>query len=194
MARPPWGSPAQKAALVKARTASARVRRSGSRRHYSSNVNKRGSGTSGLRKNFIPYIRVNKRSQTSGFNAGTVLPGTGKRLVLGGYVRLENTSRKGGIDKAISKAGMKAMPYGTKRGKVRTYLSNNVSVTNPAIRASVGKHQVRLGSSRGAGPTIILRRGKHPTPQKKSLAGIKRYDQRTRTVAKAKKRRAQRRT
>lgn len=172
-------TPARRAALDKARKA----RKKKSRRIYSSNPVTRGQGKSGLLKNTVPYLRANKRSQTGGFNAGTILPGTGKRIVFGGYVRVENVNRKGAIDRALAKAGSKAMPYGTTRGKVRKYLKNNVTITNPAIRANVGKHQARLSTSRGAGPTITLRRGKHKTPLAKSRAGVKRYDQRMRSIA-----------
>lgn len=177
-------TPARAAALAKAR----RARKRNSRRIYSSNPVTRGQGSAGFKKNFIPYARANKRSQTTGFNSGTIIPGTGKRIVLGGYVRVENVNRKGAIDKALMKAGNKAMPYGTKRGKVRKYFKENVTVTNPALRANVGKGQVRLSTSRGAGPTITVRRGHHKVPLAKSRAGVKRYDTRMRTIRKRKSR------
>lgn len=182
-------TPARRAALDKARKA----RKRKSKRLYSSNPITRGQGKSGFQKNFVPYLRVNKRSQTAGFNAGSIFPGTGKRLVVGSYVRVENTNRKGAIDKALAKAGNKTMPYGTSRGKVRKYFKENVTITNPTIRANVGKHQARLSTSRGAGPTITLRRGKHKTPLAKSRAGVKRYDKRMRSIA-GKKARPQRRS
>lgn len=182
-------TPARAAALAKAR----KSRRRNSKRLYSSNPITRGQGKNGLIKNTVPYLRANKRSQTGGFNAGTILPGTGKRIVLGGYVRVENVNRKGAIDKALAKAGNAVAPYGTSRGKVRKYFKNNVQITNPAIRANVGKHQVRLSTSRGAGPTITLRRGKHKTPLTKTRAGVKRYDQRMRAIAGTKVSRPQRR-
>lgn len=179
MAKPYVFTPARRLALDKARKA----RKRNSKRRYSTNKAARGIGRSGLVKNTVPYLRANKRSQTGGFNAGTIVPGTGKRIVFGGYVRLENVNRKGAIDRAIQKAGLKAMPYGTKRGKVRKYLRENVQITNPAIRANVGKHQARLSTSRGAGPTITLRRGKHKIPLAKSRAGVKKYDTRMRAIA-----------
>ena len=176
-------TPARKAALDAARKA----RKKKNRRIYSSNPVTRGQGKSGLIKNTVPYLRANKRSQTGGFNAGTILPGTGKRIVFGGYVRVENVNRKGAIDKALAKAGSKAMPYGTTRGKVRKYFKENVHIDNPAIRANVYGHQARLSTSRGAGPTIVLRRGKHKTPQSKSRAGVKKYDSHVRALTKAKR-------
>lgn len=182
-------TPARRAALDKAR----KKRKRNSKWLYSSNPVTRGQGKHGLAKNTIPYLRVNKRSQTGGFNTGTIIPGTGKRIVLGGYIRVENTNRKGAIDRALAKAGNKTMPYGTSRGKVRKYFKENVTITNPTIRANVGKHQARLSTSRGAGPTITLRRGKHKTPLAKSRAGVKRYDKRMRTIA-GKKARPQRRS
>jgi hypothetical protein len=183
MAKRKWGSPAEKAALAKARKASATSRRRKAKRKYSTNPEARGQGFRGYKKNTVPYLRANKRSQTAGFNTGSILPGTGKRLVLGGYIRIENRSNKGAIDKAIARAGNATMPYGTSRGKVRKYLKNNVQITNPAIRANVGKHQARLSTSRGAGPTVTLRRGKHKTPLTKSRQGVKRYDTRMRSIA-----------
>lgn len=182
-------TPARRAALDKAR----KKRKRNSKRLYSSNPVTRGQGKHGLAKNTIPYLRVNKRSQTGGFNAGTIIPGTGKRIVLGGYIRVENTNRKGAIDRALAKAGNKTMPYGTSRGKVRKYFKENVTITNPTIRANVGKHQARLSTSRGAGPTITLRRGKHKTPLAKSRAGVKKYDRRMKSIA-GKKARPQRRS
>lgn len=182
-------TPARRAALDKAR----KKRKRNSKRLYSSNPITRGQGKHGLAKNTIPYLRVNKRSQTGGFNTGTIIPGTGKRIVLGGYIRVENTNRKGAIDRALAKAGNKTMPYGTSRGKVRKYFKENVTITNPTIRANVGKHQARLSTSRGAGPTITLRRGKHKTPLAKSRAGVKKYDRRMKSIA-GKKARPQRRS
>lgn len=192
-------TPARRAALAKAQRISAERRRSRGRasrgKRYSSDPAKRGVGLSGARKNFVPYARVNKRSQTGGFNVGTILPGKKKRLVVGGYVRIENTGRTGGIDRALSKAGKKVAPHGTGRGRARKYLKENVTVTNPAVRARVPGGQARLSTSRGAGPTITYRRGSHKTPQKLSQRGVKKYDQHMKAIAgrKVKKSRPQRR-
>lgn len=173
-------TPARRAALKKAQSVSAAKRKGrrkpGTRRRYTSNLGKRGEGFTGLRKNAIPYLRANKRSQTTGFNAGTVIPGTKKRIVLGGYVRVENTGRKGAIDAALKRSGNIVAPRGTKRGAVKGYLKNSVTFKNPGIRANVRGHTVSLGTSRGAGPTIIIRRGRKPTPISKSRAGIQRFD------------------
>lgn len=180
---------ASRANIAKARKA----RRRKSHRKYSTNPVARGQGKSGLIKNTVPYVRVNKRSQTGGFNAGTVIPGTGKRIVFGGYVRLENTSGKSGVDKLFGKAANAVAPYGSTRGKVRKYLRNNVQITNPAIRANVGGHQARLSTSRNAGPTITFRRGSHKTPLTASRNGVKAYDRRMRSIAGTKVGRPQRR-
>ena len=190
-------TPARRAALAKARAASARARHSRARKHkrYSSNPVKRGVGFTGLRKNTIPYARVNQRSQTVGVNAGTIIPFTKKRISFGAYARLENTTRKGAVNKALSKAGRSVAPHGTKRGAVRNYLKNNVIIQNPAIRAAVPHGEVRLGTSRGAGPTLIVRRRKHQTPLKTSRSGVRKYDKQMRSIAgkKAKRPRPQRR-
>lgn len=182
-------TPARQAALAKGRVVSARNRKGRKRvsrgKVYTFDHSKRGQGVAGLKKNATPYARVNKHSQTTGFNAGTVIPGTKKRIVIGGYVRIENTSRHGSIDKALGRAANLVAPRGSSRGKVRSYLRNNVTVTNPAVRANIpgAGSQVRLSTSRGAGPTLTVRRGMHKTPQKKSFAGVKKYDQRMRQVA-----------
>ena len=188
-------TPARRAALSRARAASARARKGRSRRHFTSDPVKRGVGVAGLKKNTIPYARVNKRSQTVGVNAGTIIPFTKKRIAFGGYVRLENTGRKGAIDRALSKAGNSVAPRGTTRGKVRNYLATSVEIKNPAIRAAIPHGEVRLGTSRGAGPTFIVRRRKHGAPFKKSRAGVRKYDTRMRAIAgkKTKKPRPQRR-
>lgn len=153
-----------------------------------------------LGRNTVPYVRVNKRSQTIGINAGTRIPGTHKRVVFGTYSRLESTRNKTAVDRFAAKGVSKVFPEGTRRGKAVSAIRKNVAITNPAIRATVRGHQVRLGTSRGAGPTIIVRRGKHKTSQSKSVAGITKYDTQMRKVSgkrastKVKRARPQRRT
>lgn len=171
-------TPARRAALARAReirSQKAKGRRQAkagtTRRIYSSNPVKRGQGISGAKKNFIPYARVNQRSQTAGFNVGTIIPGTGKRVVTGGYLRLENTKRGGVITSSLNR-----VPKNSLLGKGRRYFNENVTVTNPAVRANVGPGQVRLGTSRSGGLTLTARRGKHKVPQKLSQKGTKQYD------------------
>jgi hypothetical protein len=134
-------------------------------------------------KTLIPYARVNKRSQTVGYNVGAKIPGTGKRIVTGQYVRVENVRRQTAVDRFVAKGVKKVAPPHTKQGKALGAIKKNVSINNPSVRAKVGGHQVRLGTSRGAGPTVIIRRGKHKTPQLKSKKGVQAYDKRMRTVA-----------
>lgn len=155
----------------------------------------RGVGISGLKRNTIPYARVNKKGSTVGVNAGTVLPGGKKRIVLGAYARVEGTAKTTATDRKIAALGNKVVPKGSRRGKLHSFVAKHVKINNPAIRASVGGSQVRLGTSRGSGPTIIVRRGAHKTTQSKSQAGVQKYDSRMSTVAgkKAKRPRAQRR-
>ena len=201
MAKRKWaGTPAQKAALRKAQLASARARRgravARTRRRYSSNPAARGVGYSGLRKNAVPYARINKRSGTVGVNSGTVIPFTGKRIAVGGYIRLENTNKRNNpIDRNSAKIANKIAPKGSKRGAVRSWFNDNVHVTNPAIRANLGHAQVRLGTSRGAGATVIVRGGRHKTVQSKSRSGVRRFDKTVNAVTgtKIKKTRRQRR-
>lgn len=197
MAKKRWvGSPAQKAALRKAQLASARARKkkkNATRRHYSSNPAKRGVGVAGLQRNAVPYARINKRSGTLGANSGTVIPFTGKRVAVGGYIRIENLNKKNNpIDRAQRKVANKLGPRGTKRGAVRSWFNENVEVHSPAVRANLGGVQARLGTSRGAGATIIVRRGKHKTVQARSRAGVRNYDKAMRSVSGRKARRQRR--
>lgn len=168
-----------------------KAKRNVNRRHYSSDSKKRGVGVLGLKKNTTPYLRVNKNSQTLGTNTGTIIPFTSKRIAIGSYVRVENTTRKNALDATLGRAGNRLAPKGTRRGAARKWISDSVSVDNPGLRADVGGAQVRLGTSRRAGPTIIVRRGKHKTFQMKSKNGIRMYDTR---MTKIKKRRKQRRS
>lgn len=195
-------TPGRARQLAKARAISARNRSRARQAGIKKSYGKRPVGIAGLKKNFIPYTRINKNSQTAGFNAGSIVPGTRKRIVVGGYVRVERTSRSGGlVDKAIGKAvrSRAVAPAGSRRGKVREYLAKNATLTNPAFRLNVpGKNvQARIGSSRSAGPTLIVRRGRHNTSMQKSKKAIKSYDSRIRTISanrqKAKKPRPQRR-
>ena len=155
----------------------------------------RGVGVKGLKANTVPYVRANKRSQTVGVNAGTILPGTNKRIVIGGYARIESTTRETAVDRALKAKVAVIAPSGSRRGRVAGALRKNLDIKNPAVRASAGGAQVRLGTSRGAGPTIIVRRGKHRIPQSKSKTGVQKYDARMASIAgkRAKAPRAQRR-
>lgn len=180
MARRPYVlTPARRAAILKAQKASvaaAKRRRASRNRGRAPLAVNRGIGVKGIRKNTVPYVRANKRSQTLGANAGTIIPGTGKRLVIGGYARLENTSKKNAVDNALRGIGNSIFPRGTTRGRAKKYFRENVTVTNPAVRAKMGGAEVRLGTSRGSGPTVILRRGRHKVSQNASRKAIKRYD------------------
>lgn len=185
-------TPARAKALAKAREkarlaniARGQMTKRRSRRHYSGSHQNRGQGMAGLKKNFVPYARVNKSSGTGGFNAGTIIPGTGKRIVFGGYSRIESTNKVTAIDRMVSKHASRLMPAGTKRGGVRNFWNKNVFFDNPTVRANVGGAQVRLGTSRRGGPTIIVRKGRHKVVEMKTYSGTKRYNKRMRTVQNA---------
>lgn len=170
----------------------ATLSRNVNRRHYTDNPKKRGVGLAGLSKNTIPYARVNKHSQTGGFNTGTIIPFTGKRIAFGGYFRVENTSRRNALDTTLGKIGNKVARKGTKPGAAREWFNKNVHIDNPGVRAKVGGAQVRLGTSRSSGPTIIVRRGSHKTIEKKSRAGLRQYNTRMVKIKKARKARRSR--
>lgn len=198
MARPGYTfTPARAAALRKAQLASAekrRGRRLSNRRHYGHDPVRRGVGTSGLSKNATPYARVNKRSQTIGINTGTIIPGTNKRIALGGYVRLENRNKNHNlIDRHISGALNRHAGKGTKAGTVRQFVNKNVHVDTPGVRVKLGGSQARLGTSRGGGPTVIIRRGAHKVQLTKSQSGVRRYNKRVVAVTKLPKTRKARR-
>jgi hypothetical protein len=190
MARKPYVfTPARAAALAKARE-KARIKnmarghetRMRSRRHYSASPTKRGQGFEGLKRNFVPYARVNKGSGTGGFNVGTVIPGTGKRIVFGGYSRIETMNRKTAIDKMVSKGASKIMPHGTKRGGIRTFWNKNISFDNPTVRVKMKGGEARLGTSRRHGPTLIFRSGRHKVVEARTFGGTKRYKRRMNTI------------
>ena len=158
-----------------------KIDRSASRRQ-------RGVGVSGLKKNFIPYARVSKKSTTIGANTGTFIPGTNKRVVFGNYARIETVNRKSKVDVMASKALKKIAPEGTKRAAIGEHIRKNAKFSNPAIRyATPGTSsregvQVRLGTSRKAGPTLIVRRGVHKRTRAESKSGIAQYDKRMKTL------------
>lgn len=163
----------------------------------------RGSGFSGLRANTIPYARVNKRGATVGVNAGTIIPGTSKRVVFGGYGRIESFRGKTALDRAATKTLGALAPSGSRRHRGVALLRRNIKLNKPAHRvtlasASVGRGaQIRVGTSRKSGPTVVVRRGTHRVPVSKSKTGVKQYDRRMSTIAgrrtKVKKPRPQRR-
>ncbi len=190
-------TPARAAALRKAQAASAASRRGrgirNNRRIYGQTKN-RPTGIKGLKRNTIPYARANKRSQTVGFNAGTIIPGSKKRIVFGAYARLEGTTRNNATDRAIKKATYKYAPKGTGRAKVAGYLKNNVKATAPKVRVNIGGAETRLGTSRGAGPTVIIRRGKHKALVNKTATGIKTYNKAATKKTKSTRTRKQRRS
>lgn len=192
-------TPARQKAWRKAVEASAAKRRGQrrkiTRRRYSSDPVKRGQGRSGLRKNFTPYVRINKRSQTLGFNTGTIIPGTGKRVAFGNYIRLESTNKRNNpVDRTIGSISRRFGNSG-KPAAVKKYFRENVEVRSPVVRANIPGGQLRLGTSRGGGTTLIARRGQHKALERKAKAGVRRYETRMNTIAagKVRKPRPQRR-
>lgn len=193
MARKPHVmTPKRVAALNKARAVSAANRRAKHVAYVPRAANRasRGVGVSGFKKNATPYVRINKRSVTVGGNSGTIVPGRNSRIVLGGYARIENTKRNTPVDRAVNRALTKAAPWGTGRGKARKWLKKNVQVVQtPTGRVQLGTskraYQARFSTSRSSGPTIVLRKGAHKTPQKKSNSGVRKYNRRMHTIQKS---------
>lgn len=186
MPRGPWGSPAQRAAIRKAQIASlksARRRRLSRNRGRAPKAANRGVGLTGLKKNFIPYVRVNKNSQTIGFNAGTIRKSGRSRVVYGVYRRVEAVDKKNNpVDKTFKAISNQLAPKNTRRGRARAYVKKNVVITNPALRVAVGSGEARLSTSRRAGPTIVVRKGSHNKSINASRKSIKRYDTQMRKV------------
>jgi hypothetical protein len=186
MPRKPWGSPAQRAAIKKAQLASiksARRRRLSRNRGRAPKAGNRGVGLAGLKQNFTPYIRVNKNSQTVGFNSGTIRKSGRSRVVYGVYRRVEAVDKKNNpVDKTFRAISNQLAPKNTRRGKARAYVKKNVVITNPALRVAVGSGEARLSTSRRAGPTIVVRKGSHNKSLSASRKSIKRYDTQMRKV------------
>lgn len=152
----------------------------------------RGVGITGLQKNLIPYARISKRSATVGANTGTFIPFTDKRISFGSYLRFETANKLTAVDKAAKSIWGKIAPKGSVQDIVGTHVRKHVKVDNPAIRysgpgtSSREGVQIRLGTSRKAGPTLIVRRGTHKkASQAGSKSGIKAYDKRMRKIASA---------
>lgn len=160
---------------------------------------RKSTGLKGFKENAVPYVRFNKRSGTIGLNTGSKVT-KNKRLAIGGYARLETIGKSTAVDRFIDRGfkNNKVFPKGSKRERSANWLRQNVHVTNPAVRATVGGTQVRLGTSRESGPTIIVRRGAHksrkppfkPLSQSASKKAIAKYDRRMRTIAKEKSKKA----
>src|SRR6516162_3102853 len=154
MARPHVMTPARQAALRKAQLASAAARRGRRIAKVSARVPQapRPEGLGGLRANFIPYARINKRSATVGYNAGTRIPGSSKRVVTGQYVRIESISKKTKLDRVVDKTVGHVFPKGTRRGKALSSFRSHVEVSTVAKtrvpykeRNSVLGHRAVLG-------------------------------------------------
>lgn len=160
-------------------------KRTGSKKKTTSKSTSRSKGKSTARNSgVIPYARINKRSQTVGANAGAKIPYTNKRVVGGAYLRVESTTKHTTADKVYGKVSSKVFPTGSRRGKAQAAFKKNFSVNNPAIRGTTKSgNQIRLGTSRGAGPTLIVRKGSHRTAQPSSMAGVQKYDNSMRSIA-----------
>ena len=103
----------------------------------------RGKGLTGLKQNTVPYVRVNKRSQTVGVNAGTIVTAS-HRIVVGGYIRKERFRGRTAVDKFTDKLVAKVFPTGTKGGKAIAYLRKNTEINKPVRYASMKTGPVGL--------------------------------------------------
>lgn len=170
-------TPRRQAALRKAQLISARKR--AAQGHKLKATAARGSGLTGLQNNTRPYLRTNKLSTTVGVNSGTVIPGTRKRIAIGAYARVETIDKKNtALDKVVRRGGKGLAPAGTKRRAAVNKLKKHIKIQNPAIRVNVGGAQARLGTSRDAGPTIIVRKGQHKVSRKSSKTAVAKYNTR----------------
>lgn len=92
---------ARRAALRKAQLASAAKRHAkaqamGARKKPAVSVGRRGFRTTSTSA-FQPNVRLSRRSQTLSTHFGVKIPKTNRRLVAGGYVRVENISKRSSI-------------------------------------------------------------------------------------------------
>jgi len=109
---------ARRAALRKAQLASAAKRHAkAARQKPTVRVGRRGV-TSKSTSAFQPNIRISRRSQTLSTHAGVVIPGTNRRLVAGGYVRVENIKKRSSlVDQVVGKQANKIIDKAYKRPK-----------------------------------------------------------------------------
>ena len=154
----------------------------------------RGAGFTGLKKNTVPYARVSTGGTTVGINAGTIIPGSGRRVVAGGYFKLESATQykrqkfasdllltrqltkmavrkgiggKNGLGPIATKYMSRAERAGVRAGPKA--LSDTLAGHRMDIAG--GKAQVRFTSTRKYNPTITIRRGRHKTSSNLSQKG-----------------------
>jgi hypothetical protein len=104
--RPYTFTPARAQALARARAVSAAKRRAAAGHRINTREAKRtvrATENAGkqLQHKVTPYARINRHSQSVGFHGRANIPGTGRRLVAGGHIRIEKTSHSTVTDKFI---------------------------------------------------------------------------------------------
>lgn len=161
-------TPARKAALKKAQAAAIRSRRRyrlSKNRGHAPKASNRGIGVSGLKKEFHA-IRSRQQAQPNyRLQCRNDHSWDGQAHRLWRVQSCRDTHRHNSLDMMIDRATSSIAPKGSRQRNAMKFLKKNVAVSNPTIRAKIGGAEVRLGTSRGAGPTIIVRRGRHKISQ-----------------------------
>jgi hypothetical protein len=158
------------------------------------NASKRGVGISGLKRNTVPYARFSTSGTTLGFNAGTIIPGFHRRIVFGGYGRVEHEDMYARQKVASNVLLARSMGgtvvrrfFGGQAGlapQMNKYMSRAQKAAvrqGPKGLAEVlagkrmdingGKLQARFTSTRKYNPTITIRRGRHKVSSNLSHKG-----------------------
>jgi hypothetical protein len=161
------------------------------------NAHKRGVGLVGLKKNTVPYARLSTAGTTVGFNAGTILPGSRRRVVFGAYGRIEHEDmyarQKIASNVLISKSlagtianrlmgggatGRRATQYMTRaqRAIIRQGPKGLTEVlAGKRMDVAGGRVQARFTSTRKYNPTVTVRRGRHKVSPNLSHKGSVSY-------------------
>lgn len=151
---------------------------------------RRGVGLRGLARNTVPYARFSTSGTTVGVNAGTILPGRRRRIVVGGYARVEHVdmykrqvaasaalNTKGAFNRAWNTLGLNEVPAAVRMRKAaKRQVPKTVSDVMAGTRVTAGPAQVRFTSSRKYNPTITVRRGRHKVAYRTSAKGIRAYN------------------
>lgn len=187
-------TPKRRVALSRAQAKSAMMKRLRARIRNSKTGGKKPSkgfkagGVGHLRTNFTPYARVNQRSLTIGANTGAGIPFSNRRVSMGSFFRIENKDRSKPLNEAISRTADRYVKPGSGAAKVRKFFGDNVRIDSPVVRGKFGSVEARATTSRGGGPTLVVRRGKHKTPLHQTKAGVVEYDRRMRVLFDKRKR------
>lgn len=189
-------TPKRQAALAIAQAKSARLKRAKAKAAKPNSGKKmsagyKAGGVKHLRKNFVPYTRINQRSVTVGANTGAGIPFSNKRVSMGSYFRIENKNKRKPLNEFITRTADKFVKPGTRAHALRQFASESIKVDSPVVRMKFGPVETQTSTSRASGPTVVIRRGQRKVRLAETKAGVAEYDRRMRVLFGQKKRRKQ---